>query len=206
MVSLAVLACFAAANVAAAAEPATAPPVLSPFGPGYDPTRPPPVAPAPTGAGFVAANVVGSGLAEVQELPGTPFFGVVLDVRVEAGSTTRMIDASVVAQTENGNSSPLIAGCVPLMENPLAMSYREGVKTGHWHIHVDRRTWFCGGRTARLAIRVGTGGFAITAGAEPLDVPLVLLFAHEAETSRRIVLPGLTVELPLPGKDDDRKP
>ncbi|MFN2425850.1 MAG: hypothetical protein ABR587_05335 [Candidatus Binatia bacterium] len=190
--------------------PAAPTPMASPFGPGYDPTRPAPVEPKPTGPGFVSATVVAAGIGEVDELgdTGDPRrFVVVLDVRVAAGSTTALLSAeSVMAKAENGNSTPLLAACTPTMADPLAVYHRPGARIASWHVAVDGQTWHCGGRTARLAVMMETGGFGITAKPGEWNGELVLFFAIAQDAPRRVVLPGLTVELPLrsdAGKDDD---
>lgn len=183
----------------------------SPFGPGYDPTRPPPTEPETKGKGIVLATLVAAGPADVEQLRMTgqpdapPYFGVALDIRIEAGSTTPALDtASIHAQPESGSAIPVFAACLPTMDDPMAVYHRDGVRIGAWNIAIDGRTWNCSGRTGRLAIRLGTGGFrvSIKPGAD-WNGPLILLFDAQGESPRRVALPGATVELPLLSKDGD---
>jgi hypothetical protein len=192
-----------------AAPPAEQAPSGGPFGPGYDPTRPAPVEPETKGKGIVSATVVAAGPADVEQLRMTgapdapPYFGVVLDLRVEAGSTTPLLSAaSIAAQPESGPARPVVAACLPTMDDPAAVYHLDGIRIGAWNIAIDGRTWNCSGRTGRLAIRIGTGGFRVTIkpGAD-WNGPLLLLFDPQPDPPRRIVLPGVTVELPLPPKE-----
>jgi len=200
-----------AAGDAIVAPPAPPLPSGGPFGPGYDPTRPPPQEPETKGKGIVSAALVAAGPADVEQLRLTgqpdapPYFGVVLDIRIEAGSTTPALDAaSIRALPESGSAVAIVAACLPTMDDPMAVYHRDGVRIGAWNIAIDGRTWACSGRTGRLAIRVGTGGFrvSIKPGAD-WNGPLVLLFDAQGESPRRVELPGATVELPLPSKPDD---
>lgn len=193
------------------APPAPQVPTGGPFGPGYDPTRPPPKEPETKGKGIVAATLVAVGPADVEQLRMTgqpdapPYFGVVLDIRIEAGSTTPALDtASIHAQPESGSAIAAVAACLPTMDDPMAVYHRDGVRIGAWNVAIDGRTWNCSGRTGRLAIRLGTGGFRVTIqpGAD-WNGPLILLFDAQGESPRRVVLPGVTVELPLPSKESD---
>jgi hypothetical protein len=154
----------------------------------------------------VSATLVAAGAADVEELRdgnaagAAPFFGVVLDVRIAGGSTTALFDAtSVVAQTMDATTRPLVAACTPTIDDPLAVWHALGIGLGAWNIAIDGRTWFCGGRTGRLAIRIGEGGFRVTIGpGNAWNGPLVLLFANTAERPSRVVLLGTTVAVPAP--------
>ena len=199
-------------GAAPTASPQGAAPLASPFGPGWDPTRPPPEEPKESGPGIVSATVVAAGPAEVEQLRGvgkdgaSPFFGVVLDVQIAAGSTTTLLGAaSVVAQPESGSAVPLFVACTPTMDDPLAVYHGKGIGLSTWNIAVDGGAWFCGGRTGRLAIHVRDSGFRVTAKpGSAWKGPLVLLFEQQAESPRRVLLPGVTVELPLRARSDDR--
>ena len=199
-----------------AAAPVPAPrPVLPPggaFGPGWDPTRPPPVEPTESGPGIVSASLLAAGPAEVEGLRGenrsgvSPYFGVALDVEIAAGSTTKLLGAaSVVAQPDEGEPLPLLVACTPTMDNPVAVHHGPGVGLSAWNIAIDGRTWFCGGRTARLAIETRDSGFRLTSeSGTAWKGPMVLLFQSQASAPRRVVLAGVTVELPQRAKSDSK--
>jgi len=56
-----------------------------------------------------------------------------------------------------------------------------------------------------MAVRVGAGGLRLTTSpGAAWNGPLVLLFEAEADSLRRVVLPGATVDLPAPKKTDDK--
>lgn len=216
-----------AAHPATAAEPAKAaapgaaaksaapdsPPVqvFSPFGPGYDPLQPPPEEPKDTGPGIVGATLVASGPAEVEELRdpkdenASRFLGVALDVRVAPGSTTPVLGrTSVTALTVAGEALPLVAACTPTGGDALTVDQGGGASLGAWHVAIGDRTWFCGGRNARLAVRIGPGGLRLVTGAGGGEWkgPLVLLFERRDAALASVVIPGAKVDIPPPKTND----
>ena len=210
-----IAALFAGTPGARGAEPTVAapalpdsppPPIPSPFGPGHDPTRPLPEEPQPHGAGIVAATLVVAGSADVEELRGadvpaaSPLFAAVVDVRIAAGSTTATLGAaSVVARPEAGSAVPLYGACVPDADPPLSVYHVPAVWLREWHVAVGGRTFYCGGRTERLAVLVATGGVRLTNTAtEAWHGSVLLLFRPGPDVLRRVELPGATVELPAP--------
>ena len=208
MILLALAAAVTLGGMSVAVRAQDETPLASPFGPGWDPTRPPPQEPKETGAGIVAATLVASGAADIEEqLPGpSPFFGVVLDVRIAAGSTTPVLAAaSVVAEREGGPAAALAVACTPTQNESLSVYHGAGARLAAWNIAIDGRTWLCGGRTGRMAVRVGAGGLRLTTSpGAAWNGPLVLLFEAAADSLRRVVLPGATVDLTAPKKTDDK--
>jgi hypothetical protein len=186
------------------AEEALPPPWTSPFGPPYDPTRPPPQEPQQTGPGIVSAKVAIVGPAEIEELATPdasdpkPYAAVVLDVEIAAGSTTTLLaPASVVAKSEDGESMPVFAICTPTAEAPVTVFHGAGGKYHAWHVAVADRIFFCGGRNARLAVELGEGGMRLTTP-DAWSGPMLLFFKTPAPAIRRVVLAGREIELPKP--------
>jgi hypothetical protein len=188
-------------------------PVPSPFGPGYDPTRPAPEEPKESGPGIVTATVAAAGPADIEQLRAvggkgaSPFFGVVLDLELAGGSTTKLLGAeSVVLQADNGSTVPLFAACAPTMDEESAVFKGLDVGISSWDVMIGDRSWKCGGRTARMAALVRTTGIRLTAKPGPAwKGPLVLLFEAQGAPPPRIVVAGITVQLPLPAKGIDKK-
>ncbi len=196
-----------------APAPAPAPPVSGPFGPPWDPTRPSPAEPGEKGAGITAAAAVAVGPADIEQLrseskDGMPYFAVVLDVKLAAGSTTASLGAdSVRLEREDGVVSPLKALCTPTLEDSGAVWRGGGGTLRSWNVAVGSRTWNCGGRNARMVMALaGGGGVRLSSpAAADWSGPLVLLFEPRVEAARRVVLPGLRVDLPsadAPAADD----
>lgn len=193
----------AAATPPAKPPAAAPPPVFSPFGPPWDPTRPPPTEPGEKGAGITAATIVAIGAADIEELrgeakDGMPYFAVVLDVKLAAGSTTATFGAdSVTLEREDGAASPLKALCTPTLEDADAIWRGGGGTLRSWNIAVGGRTWNCGGRNARMVMALAEkGGVRLSSPATgDWSGPLVLLFEPRVEAARRVVLPGLRVDV-----------
>jgi len=191
---------------AAAAPP---PPVFSPFGPGYDPTRPAPTEPTTSGRGITVAKLVASGAAEVEELNQAgvatePLFAVVLDVTLAANSTTAPLQAaSVSVRPEKGDAAALFALCSPTAELESSVYRPLDAGLAAWHVAVAGRRWYCGGRTARLLIKLREGGVRlVNAAASEWKGPLLLLFHCASDLPREVSLAGTTVKLPEPRHDD----
>ncbi|MFN2376895.1 MAG: hypothetical protein ABR538_10180 [Candidatus Binatia bacterium] len=200
-----------AVEMPAPLSPTPAPPFPNPFGPAYDPTRPPPEEPKDAGPGIVAATLIASGIVAIEEMPvadptASPFFGVALEVEVAAASTTPVLGPSTVSvRPEEGSDLPLAVACTPTMDDPDGRWRADDSTVAAWNIQVDNHSWYCGGRSARMAVRVGPGGLRLrTPPGSSWKGPLLLLFARlGGETPRRVVLPGAAVELPAPPKSDD---
>jgi hypothetical protein len=200
-VAVALMCAALSAESAFAAEdvPVAPPSFPSPFGPGYDPTRPPPKEPETKGRGVVEAKLRGAGAAEIEERRADSTFaklaGVVLDIRIAGDSVTEPLGhASVTAKTEDG-SVPLHALCVPTAPDPLFV-YRVGLaRIRQWHVAVDGATYDCSERNARLATEVDDGGMRLVATGE-WQGPLVLMFKADPQTLRKVTIPGAEVELP----------
>jgi hypothetical protein len=200
-----------AALVVASARLAAA---QSPFGPGYDPLQPPPEEPKDSGPGIVGATLVASGAAEVEELQdpkdenASRFLGVALDVRIAAGSTTPVLGrTSVTALTSAGEALPLVVACTPTGGDALTVAQGGGASIGAWHVAIGDKNWFCGGRNARLAVRVGSGGLrlVVTNGSEWTG-PLLLLFERRDAALASVVIPGAKVNIPAPPKTNEAVP
>lgn len=187
----------------------------TPFGPNYDTTRPPPEAPPARGAGIVTATLVASGDVDIEQLRDKEkggeslFFGVLLDIRIAADSTTRELGKStIVATTDSGKTIPLKAACVPTADAPLSFFMGKAAGLGTWNVSIGGHNVTCGGRTARLVYGVDYGGFQLTnkPGAA-WDGPLMLFFETKDRDIRHVTLPGPTVQIPPAKKDgDDNKP
>lgn len=199
------------AQLPAPLSPVPAPPFPNPFGPPYDPTRPPPEEPKEAGAGIVSAALLASGTVAIEEMPvadpsASPFFGVALEVEIAAASTTPVLGpSSVSVRLEAGSDLPLAVACIPTIDDPDGLWRADDSTVAAWNIQVDDRSWFCGGRSARMAVRVGPGGLRLrTPPGASWKGPLLLLFARlGGEVPRRVVLPGASVDLPALPKDDE---
>lgn len=196
-----------AAVVAAAEHDAAAQVPGGIFGPGHDPLRPAPVEPAETGPGITSATLVAAGDAEIEELPdrvpGSPsaMFVVVLDVSLAAGTTTVPLHGkTITAELEKGDPVALFAACTPTAtEEELRVFFRAGTDIAERNVAIDGRTLRCGGRTARMSIRVGQSGFRLTTNpGSKWQGQLVLFFEAGGQRPRRIVLPGAAVDIPVP--------
>lgn len=200
-----------AVKVPAPLSPVPAPPFPNPFGPAYDPTRPPPEEPKDAGPGIVAATLLASGNVAIEEMPvadpsASPFFGVALEVEIAAASTTpALAPSSVTVRPEEGADLPLAVACTPTIDDPDGLWRADDSTVAAWNIQVGDRSWYCGGRSARMAVRVGPGGLRLrTPPGSSWKGPLLLLFARlGGEVPRRVVLPGIVVDLPAPPKGDD---
>lgn len=177
-------------------------PMGSPFGPGYDPTLGPPQEPETKGPGIVEAAVVAAGVADIEERraleDASALFGVVLDIRIEAGSTTPFLDASsVVASLSESESVPVLALCLPTADAPLEFFYRPGATTAAWNVAIGDRAWRCGGRTARMVLQVGSGGLKLSVAekAQAWKGPLVLLFDTGGKKPQGLAVAGRKVDL-----------
>ncbi len=183
-------------------DPNAGAPIASPFGDPWDPLKPPPVVPEPKGAGITAATLVASGDADVEELPrpagsAAVFYGVIVDVTIEAGSTTQALSPeSITLAPASGEPAGLFAACLPTLEDADALSGGAGTRIAAWTVSIGERTWRCGGGNARMVRQVGPGGFKVTAPAPAgWSGPMVLLFEGQAETPKSVTLTGKTVEI-----------
>jgi hypothetical protein len=183
-------------------------PVQSPFGDPWDPTRPPPVEPQPSGPGITSARLVASGPADVREYPrpeGTPpvFFGAVLDIAIAPGSTTEVLGpASVTLTPASGEAAPLFAACMPTIEDPTMVTTGAGTSLAAWTIAIGEQTWRCGDRNGRMIRRVSPAGFKLT-GPAPAGWTglLVLLFEGQDAPPKSVSIAGRPVEIPAtPGQ------
>jgi hypothetical protein len=199
----------AAPAVENAAPVAKPPSFAGLFGPNYDTTRPPPQPPEPRGPGIVSAALVASGdviiegLGDEQNGGKSPYFGVLLDVRIAADSTTKELGkSSIVATTDSGKSFPLEVACLPTADAPLSFFTEQAAPLGVWNVSIGGQFVTCGGRTARLAYGVDAGGFWLSnSPGTAWNGPMLLLFETKDRDIRHIALPGPTVQVP-PAKND----
>lgn len=185
-----------------------------PFGPGYDPTRAAPEEPQTKGPEALAATLVVAGEADVEELrekkdrSPAQFFGVVLKVEVPADSVSPSLNpSSVQLKGEGDQTKPLLVACTPMQDGSLSVYQAPGGTLGGWHIAIDGRTWFCGGRTGRLAVRLSDRGVRLmTEAAAPWSGDLVLLFEAPPKRPIAVMIPGATVGLgsPEPSADPEQ--
>ena len=201
-----IIALALAARPCAAAEDASPsrPDFPSPFGPPYDPTRPPPTEPETKGRGIVEAKLIASGAVEIAERRADSTFpklaGVVLDMRIAADSVTDAFGSTSVTATTEDGTAPLFAMCTPNAPDPLSV-YRIGeARINQWHVAVGGAPYDCSERNARLATIVTNGSMRLLATAE-WQGPLVLMFEADPKTLRKVKIPGAEVELP-PSKED----
>lgn len=181
----------------------------TPFGPGYDTTRPEPTEPPPAGKGLESAMLVSAGPAEVEELrdakdiDASKLFGLLLDVRIAAASTTASLGPSTVTLAEAGAAPQgLFALCLPTAGAPLTMTRSVGVGMGNWNVAIHEGAFHCGGRNMRLASRFGDGGVTVTTpAASAWQGPLLLLFRAAPAEEAELKLAGLTVRVPKREKD-----
>jgi hypothetical protein len=180
----------------------------TPFGPGYDPLRPPPEVPVVRGPGLEKASLVVSGHADVEELrsseeiDGTSLFGVVVDLRVAPGSTTAVLDAASVTLKQDGAGDlPLFAICFPSAEPPLSLFRELEVRFASWNVGIGGRILVCSGRNARLASRVDVDGVMLTTPeGQAWEGPAVLLFRSPPAGASRLSIASLVVPVPAPDK------
>jgi len=204
---------LAPAPLRAQVEPAEPPeppgPIVSPFGPGYDPTRPAPTEPETSGPGIASATVISSGTADIREFhapdihAAMSYSAVVLDAHIPAASTTPVLGASsVFAKSDDGTQTPVYAICLPTAEAPLTVYHGADGRLARWHIDTGGRLYDCGGRNARLAYKLGEGGMRVTTESA-WDGPMLFLFKTPASPIRHIVVAGLDVEVVQPKTDGD---
>lgn len=180
----------------------------TPFGPGYDTTRPEPTEPPPAGKGLESATLVAAGPAEVEELrdakdvDASKLFGLVLDVRIAAASTTASLGPSTVTLGEAGaEPQALFVLCLPTAGAPLTMTRTVGVGMGNWNVAIGDQAFHCGGRNMRLASRFIDGGVTVTTpAASAWQGPLLLLFRAAPAAEAELKLAGLAVKVPVSAK------
>lgn len=173
--------------------------IPTPFGTANDPTRPIPTAPTAKGPGIVAAKLVAFGPSEVEELGGEvgDLAGAVVDLRVAAASTTPLLLGSTIQAEGEGDKSGLYAVCVLTRDRSVVVTRGDGVQVAAWNVTVGDQAFACSGGSAKLAMRVTGGGFRlVTAPVAEAGVRLLLLFRDKPSALRRIVFPGVTLELP----------
>jgi len=176
--------------------------IPSPFGPGWDPTKPPPEPPRTSGPGITSVTVTASGEADIEELhppmarASERMIAVVTTIRIPAASTTPALDAgSVAATSEDGSTKPVFAICTPTAEAPFEMLHGGGARLSYWHVTVAGRKWICGGRNARLAVELGDQGLRMkTDGA--WEGPMLLFFDEPASPIRSVTVTGVNAALP----------
>lgn len=208
MLVLCLLACTGAP--AAAQEPPggagskALPPWMLPFGDEHDPARPVAPDPQPAGKGIVAASLVTAGAAQVLEYEGEArdLAVAVMDVRIEAGSTTPDFDASSArgrsaAPAQRGGDAPLLGLCVVSKDASVTMTVATGTRRMGWTVHVNDQEFVCADASTRLAVLMPGGSFRLTAGKEAdAGARIVAVFAVEAGELSAIELPGATLKLP----------
>lgn len=221
VVLAAVVATGVVARAAAAAESGAPelPAALLLFGDEHDPNRPVPAVPEPKGKGIVAATLVAAGAAQVLEYDGPhdELAAVVVDVRLEAGSTTADLTAASVrarrrpapdasrqaagAAHEQAGASPAdavaaLGVCVLSSDRAVTMTVAAGTRRAGWTVHIEDREFLCAEASSRLAMLMAGGGFRLSAGdaGEPGARLLVVLAAPGSQLSA-LELPGATVEL-----------
>ncbi|HEY2773536.1 MAG TPA: hypothetical protein VGK20_05735 [Candidatus Binatia bacterium] len=200
-VFVAVLAALAVAGAhqdARAQDPEPVP-SYNPFGPGYDPTRPPPQAPSTRGPGISSASPVVAGPAEVENRPpeaGPALYGVVLDIEVAPSSMTDPLDAkSVTARTKDGQTLVLNAACLPTAQDPLTVS-RSGGSIGSWNVSIGGRIFQCGGRNAHMTTELGANGsFRLSTVETKWRGPLVLMFVAGKSPVVSVTVLGRTIHV-----------
>jgi hypothetical protein len=177
--------------------------IPSPFGDRWDPTRPPPAVHETTGPGITSAKLVAAGPADVKKVPrpagsGPVLYAAVVDVTVAPGSTTDVLGGSSVAlASASGQAVPLFAACLPTLQDSSQITAGEGTSIAAWTIVLNEREWICGGGNARMARRVGPGGFKLTGPAPGgWSGPMVLLFEAQAAAPKSLTLAGKVVDLP----------
>jgi hypothetical protein len=173
--------------------------IPTPFGTANDPTRPIPAAPTAKGPGIVAATLVAFGPSLVEELGGEidELAGAVVDLRVGAASTTPLLLGSTIQAEGEGDKSGVYAVCVLSRDDSMVVTRGDGVQLAAWNVSVGDQAYACSGGSAKLAMRVTGGGFRlVTAPGAEAGVRLLLLFRDKASALRRIVFPGVTLELP----------
>jgi hypothetical protein len=188
-------------------------PVVSPFGDRYDPTKPPPTAPEAKGPGITSVKLVAAGPSDLKELPKPPsgqniFYAVVVDVTIPKNSTTDILGPTSVTLTPaEGEPAKLFAACMPTLDDADALYVGEGTRSAGWTVMMGEREWRCGGRTARMALRVGAGGFRLSAPRADWGGQMVLLFEGQPKPPKSVTVAGKTVEIPATPqeKQQDKK-
>ncbi len=175
------------------------PPSMLLFGDEHDPDRPVPAVPQPQGRGLVAATLVVAGAAQVLEYDGQAkdLAAIVVDVRVEAGSTTAdFTTASVRARGVQAAPPALLGVCVLSKDSAVTVTVAVGTRRGGWTVHLGDREFVCAESSARLAVLMTGGSFRLSAdGSGDGGARLLLVFAGSAAGLSALDLPGATLRL-----------
>jgi len=194
-----------AGNANAADNPAGSgvPPWMLLFGDEHDPTRPIKPDPQPAGRGIVRATLVVAGAAQVLEYQGEAkdLSAAVIDVRIEAGSTTPDFTAASVRGLRAQGApaaqpdAALLGLCVVSKDAAVKMTIAAGTRRSGWTVHVADHEFACADSWTRLAVLPG-GSFRLSASsAADGGARLVVVFAAPPEQWSAVALPGVTVEL-----------
>jgi len=224
----------APAGSAPAADPPAAPPVAgSPFGPPWDPVQGPPQEPKEKGRGIESLTLVATGRAEVQELPAAGegpanrYFAAVLELRIAPESTSPLLGAESVFATAGGGEGegkgenkgkdegaveriPAAVACLPTAGVQVSVWHGPDLGLAGWNVAVAGRTWYCGGRTARLAVRLRSSGIRVSTPKDSAwNGPFLLLFDTKRDDIRRVTVAGKVLDVPAgaaPAKAADAAP
>ncbi|MBI5504160.1 MAG: hypothetical protein HY899_05140 [Deltaproteobacteria bacterium] len=196
------LAC--AASAASADEPGKPqlPPSMLLFGDEHDPERPVAPVPQPTGRGIVAAKLVVAGDAQVLEYDGDAkdTTAIVVDVRLEPGSTTPDFTAASVharrggAQAAGPAEVALLAACVLSKDAAVTVTVAAGTRRATWTVHIGDSEFLCAESSTRLALLAASGSFRLSAKTTgDAGARLLLLFAAPAAELSAVEFPGATI-------------
>jgi len=151
------------------------------------------------GTAAEAAETAGpaGGVAGVADgLPAGPLAGAVVDVRVAAGSTTRLLSSASVSAFENDTSVPLLIACVLKQDDGLSVVRAAGTRIAAWNVAVGQEAFECQGSFHRLAMWANSGGFRLVATpTQAGSARLLLLFATGEAGLHRLEVAGASVKV-----------